>query len=160
MDLKLDFGGLERMAASLISSELSTFKFALNFYSLSEINSSPCHRLERLAFGIQTQGTFKSKICCRFSRLIMPGRSFCLDATTDQSTTLVSMPRAPSCDFLLILPTDMQKFPLRMKDNDLLVTELYRDPANDQITSISVYLTPKTTSEYSLCLMDIIALET
>lgn len=42
----------------------------------------------------------------------------------------------------------MQKFPLRMKDNDLLVTELYRDPANDQITSISVYLTPKTTSEY------------
>lgn len=43
----------------------------------------------------------------------------------------------------------MQKFPLRMKDNDLLVTELYRDPTNDQITSISVYLTPKTTSEYS-----------
>jgi hypothetical protein len=42
----------------------------------------------------------------------------------------------------------MQKFPLRMKDNDLLVTELYKDPANDQITSISVYLTPKTTSEY------------
>lgn len=44
----------------------------------------------------------------------------------------------------------MQKFPLRMKDNDLLVTELYRDPANDQITSISVYLTPKTTSEYPI----------
>ncbi|CRL04723.1 CLUMA_CG017783, isoform A [Clunio marinus] len=41
---------------------------------------------------------------------------------------------------------DMQKFPLRMKDNDLLVTELYKDPTNDQITSISVYLTPKTTS--------------
>lgn len=46
--------------------------------------------------------------------------------------------------------SDMQKFPLRMKDNDLLVTELYRDPANDQITSISVYLTPKTTSEYPI----------
>uniref|UniRef100_A0A1B0D3S3 Uncharacterized protein n=1 Tax=Phlebotomus papatasi TaxID=29031 RepID=A0A1B0D3S3_PHLPP len=41
---------------------------------------------------------------------------------------------------------DMQKFPLRMKDNDLLVTELYKDPANDHITAISVYLTPKTTS--------------
>lgn len=41
---------------------------------------------------------------------------------------------------------DMQKFPLRMKDNDLLVTELYKDPANDPITSISIYLTPKTTS--------------
>lgn len=38
---------------------------------------------------------------------------------------------------------DMQKFPLRMKDNDLLVTELYRDPAADSITAISVYLTPK-----------------
>ena len=42
----------------------------------------------------------------------------------------------------------MQKFPLRMKDNDLLVTELYKDPSNDSITAISVYLTPKTTSEF------------
>jgi len=42
---------------------------------------------------------------------------------------------------------DMQKFPLRMKDNDLLVTELYRDPAGEAVTAISVYLTPKT----SLC---------
>uniref|UniRef100_A0A183DQQ6 KCTD3 n=1 Tax=Gongylonema pulchrum TaxID=637853 RepID=A0A183DQQ6_9BILA len=40
---------------------------------------------------------------------------------------------------------DMQKFPLRMKDNDLLITELYRDPNADVITAISVYLTPKTT---------------
>lgn len=39
---------------------------------------------------------------------------------------------------------DMQKFPLRMKDNDLLVTELYKDPSNEPITAISVYLTPKT----------------
>ncbi|XP_076235185.1 BTB/POZ domain-containing protein KCTD3 [Calliopsis andreniformis] len=39
---------------------------------------------------------------------------------------------------------DMEKFPLRMKDNDLLVTELYRDPNCDPITAISVYLTPKT----------------
>lgn len=36
-----------------------------------------------------------------------------------------------------------------MKDNDLLVTELYRDPNNDSVTAISVYLTPKT-SEYKL----------
>lgn len=41
---------------------------------------------------------------------------------------------------------DMQKFPLRMKDNDLLVTELYRDPLGDSITALSVYLTPKTTN--------------
>ncbi|XP_077980981.1 BTB/POZ domain-containing protein KCTD3-like [Glandiceps talaboti] len=39
---------------------------------------------------------------------------------------------------------DMQKFPLRMKDNDLLVTELYHDPSNDAITALSVYLTPKS----------------
>lgn len=41
---------------------------------------------------------------------------------------------------------DMQKFPLRMKDNDLLVTELYKDITLDPITAISVYLTPKTSS--------------
>ena len=41
---------------------------------------------------------------------------------------------------------DMMKFPLRMKDNDLLVTELYKDPPGDAITSLSVYLTPKTTN--------------
>lgn len=39
---------------------------------------------------------------------------------------------------------DMQKFPLRMKDNDLLITELYKDPSGDRITALSVYLTPKT----------------
>ncbi|TKS80597.1 BTB/POZ domain-containing protein KCTD3 [Collichthys lucidus] len=32
---------------------------------------------------------------------------------------------------------DVQKFPLRMKDNDLLVTELYRDPTEDAITALS-----------------------
>lgn len=42
---------------------------------------------------------------------------------------------------------DMQKFPLRMKDNDLLVTELYKDPSGDVVTALSVYLTPKT-SQY------------
>ncbi|XP_048585658.1 BTB/POZ domain-containing protein KCTD3 isoform X2 [Nematostella vectensis] len=39
---------------------------------------------------------------------------------------------------------DMQKFPLRMKDNDLLVTELYKDPNGDMVTALSMYLTPKT----------------
>jgi hypothetical protein len=44
----------------------------------------------------------------------------------------------------VFLSTDVQKFPLRMKDNDLLVTELYRDPTEDAVTALSVYLTPKT----------------
>ncbi len=48
----------------------------------------------------------------------------------------------------LFLCTDMQKFPLRMKDNDLLITELFRDPASEVVTALSVYLTPKT-SKYS-----------
>lgn len=52
-------------------------------------------------------------------------------------------------DQILFL-ADMQKFPLRMKDNDLLVTELYHDPSNDAITALSVYLTPKT-SMCSIC---------
>lgn len=49
-------------------------------------------------------------------------------------------------DPLLPFPptVDVQKFPLRMKDNDLLVSELYRDPAEDGVTALSVYLTPKT----------------
>jgi hypothetical protein len=56
----------------------------------------------------------------------------------------------------------MQKFPLRMKDNDLLVTELYRDPSNDPITAISVYLTPKTskfifTLSYTFCNISIVS---
>lgn len=66
---------------------------------------------------------------------------------------ITSFDTAGSCILLLgcsngsIYYIDMQKFPLRMKDNDLLVTELYRDPSTDPITAISVYLTPKT----SLC---------
>ena len=39
----------------------------------------------------------------------------------------------PLCD----LP-DMEKFPLRMKDNDLPIAQLLKEP----ITSLSVYLTP------------------
>ncbi|PAA85613.1 hypothetical protein BOX15_Mlig004663g2, partial [Macrostomum lignano] len=39
---------------------------------------------------------------------------------------------------------DMEKLPMRLKDNDLLVTELYRDPSQEAVTSLSVYLTPKT----------------
>lgn len=44
----------------------------------------------------------------------------------------------------------MEKFPLRMKDNDLLVTELFKDPAGDSITALSVYLTPKASKPLAL----------
>lgn len=36
-----------------------------------------------------------------------------------------------------------------MKDNDLLVTELYRDPGGEKVTALSVYLTPKS-CEYKI----------
>ncbi len=41
---------------------------------------------------------------------------------------------------------DMEKFPLRMKDNDLLVTQMYKDPSvpTTAITAMSVYIPTKT----------------
>ncbi|KAJ3594202.1 hypothetical protein NHX12_006533 [Muraenolepis orangiensis] len=66
------------------------------------------------------------------------GRLECSDATLAGSFLLLG------CNNGSIYYIDMQKFPLRMKDNDLLVTELYHDPSNDAITALSVYLTPKT----------------
>ncbi|XP_061453074.1 SH3KBP1-binding protein 1 isoform X2 [Rhineura floridana] len=50
------------------------------------------------------------------------------------------------CNNGSIYYVDVQKFPLRMKDNDLLVTELYRDPSEDAITALSVYLPPKSSN--------------
>jgi hypothetical protein len=41
---------------------------------------------------------------------------------------------------------DMEKFPLRLKDNELLVNQLYEDPDNEAVTSLSVYLTPNICS--------------
>ena len=58
----------------------------------------------------------------------------------DTSGTVLLLGCTNGCIYYI----DMQKFPLRMKDNDLLITELYKDPNNDTITAISVYLTPKT----------------
>lgn len=55
------------------------------------------------------------------------------------------------CENGSIYNIDMQKFPLRMKDNDLLVTELYKDPAGDRITALSVYLTPKANQQFIGC---------
>uniref|UniRef100_A0A8C0AQD6 SH3KBP1 binding protein 1 n=1 Tax=Buteo japonicus TaxID=224669 RepID=A0A8C0AQD6_9AVES len=49
---------------------------------------------------------------------------------------------------MLLVPSSSSvattKFPLRMKDNDLLAIELYCDPTEDSVTALSMYLTPKT----------------
>jgi hypothetical protein len=52
------------------------------------------------------------------------------------------------CNNGSIYNIDMQKFPLRMKDNDLLVTELYKDPSGNSITALSVYLTQKASQQF------------
>ena len=46
---------------------------------------------------------------------------------------------------------DMEKFPLRMKDNDLLITQLFEDPLKEPITSLSVYLTPNVCELSIMC---------
>jgi hypothetical protein len=42
---------------------------------------------------------------------------------------------------------DLEKFPLRMKDNDLLVNHFYSDPNAEPITALSVYVTTGTAVE-------------
>jgi hypothetical protein len=37
---------------------------------------------------------------------------------------------------------DMEKFPVRMKDNDLLVSELFQDPFMEPITALSIFMPP------------------
>lgn len=43
---------------------------------------------------------------------------------------------------LFIFFSDMEKFPVRMKDNDLLVTQLFEDPFKEAITALSVFMPP------------------
>ncbi|TGZ47686.1 hypothetical protein CRM22_011033 [Opisthorchis felineus] len=51
-----------------------------------------------------------------------------------------------------ICSINIQKFPLRIGDNDLLVTEIYRDPLQDPITALSVHFTHKTASSGRNCM--------
>lgn len=75
---------------------------------------------------------------------------------TADASTITAYDKA-GCNFLLlgsrlgsIYLIDMQKFPLRMKDGDLLINELYEDPDSEEITAISCYLTrtPKTNGNW------------
>ncbi|CAH8460308.1 unnamed protein product [Dicrocoelium dendriticum] len=50
-----------------------------------------------------------------------------------------------------ICSINIQKFPLRIVDNDLLVTEMYRDPLQDPITALSVHLTKTGMHCTSIC---------
>ena len=50
---------------------------------------------------------------------------------------------------------DMEKFPVRMKDNDLLVTQLFEDPCQDPITALSVYVTPNVCKSTQVVVMSV-----
>ena len=62
------------------------------------------------------------------------------------------------CGLLLLLGcwdgsiyyVDLEKFPLRMKDNDLLVNHLYADGSKEAITALSVYASPASSVERCL----------
>lgn len=45
---------------------------------------------------------------------------------------------------------DLEKFPLRMKDNDLLVNHLHSDPAGEGITALSVYMSSSAAADKCL----------
>lgn len=126
--------------------------YALNICFSLEISSLHCHRRERLEFGTRWPNISKYKISVRFYHLTQLDR-FCFSGVITEAFIIsVLINEFWYTNFTSswkLTISDMQKFPLRMKDNDLLVTELYKDPTLDQITAISVYLTPKTTSKYS-----------
>jgi len=68
------------------------------------------------------------------------------DLTENKAHSITAFDK--SDDFLLLASKlgsiyliDMQKFPLRMKDNDLLINEIYQDPESEEISTISSYLT-------------------
>ena len=44
--------------------------------------------------------------------------------------------------FFFCSSSDMEKFPVRMKDNDLLVTELFQDPFKEEVTALSIFMPP------------------
>eukprot|EP01137_Pigoraptor_chileana_P031981 Opistho-2@20629 len=51
------------------------------------------------------------------------------------------------CQNAQLLYVDMGKFPLRMKDNDLLVSSLYTEPTGQSITAVSVYQARSSSQE-------------
>ena len=62
------------------------------------------------------------------------------------------------CGLLLLLGcadgsiyyVDLEKFPLRIKDNDLLVNHLHSDSSKEAITALSVYASPSSSTERCL----------
>ena len=146
----------ELMLSWIGKSVYSTLTRPSTSFSSSAINWWRWVGLAKSVFGIQTvdYGKFKvTNYTCSFHT------NGCLDVVQISCYDTAGSVLLLGCTNGCIYYIDMQKFPLRMKDNDLLITELYRDPNIDTITvcktlfccyqfidfqAISVYLTPKT----------------
>jgi len=56
------------------------------------------------------------------------------------------------CNQGTIFYVDMEKFPLRLKDDSLLINEFYNDPKGEQITAMSVYMTSMPPASADSCI--------
>ena len=83
---------------------------------------------------------------------------FCVETSPYLHSVLVTLFSHDRAGTMLLLGcqdgsinyVDLEKFPVRMKDNDLLVNKLYNDPDKEAITAMSFYLTPSATSDQCL----------
>jgi len=56
------------------------------------------------------------------------------------------------CSEGTILYVDMEKFPLRLKDDSLLINQFYNDPKGEAITALSVYMTAVPQAPVDSCI--------
>lgn len=81
-------------------------------------------------------------------------RWFIQDLKPNNASTITAYDKAES-DYLflcsnqgIIYLIDMQKFPLRMKDGDLLINEFYKDPEGEEINAVSCFLCSSQRTDY------------
>ncbi|CBY14972.1 unnamed protein product [Oikopleura dioica] len=118
----------------------SRAKRPISTYSSSSISSSAPLKVEHLRFiGTQLMGVSERSENIAFWNTARRGKwqQQKLEDTIlslESVSTFVYM----GCDSGRIHFTDLEKFPLRTKDNSLLVTELYTDPMKEPITALAV----------------------
>ena len=81
-------------------------------------------------------------------------RWFVQDLKPNTASVITAYDKAES-DYLFLCSNqgtiyliDMQKFPLRMKDGDLLINEFYKDPEGEEILAISCFLCSSQRTDY------------
>ena len=115
-----------------LSQSLSLSVYISIYVSLSHLSFSS------LTLSLSFLHTFFSSLLLFYSTLLPPSPSFFL-------IFFVHLSYASSCfisSLYLLLFSDMEKFPVRMKDNDLLITQMFEDPFKEAITSLSIFMPP------------------